>query len=48
MLEISFADSETDSLFKKDSLRRIKVELVYKPDSVKDDHLSRYYVAIIF
>jgi len=22
--------------------------LVYKPDSVKDDHLSRYYVAIIF
>jgi len=23
-------------------------ELVYKPDSVNDDHLSRYYVAIIF
>jgi len=22
--------------------------LVYKPDSVNDDHLSRYYVAIIF
>jgi len=25
-----------------------KSELVYKPDSVKDDHLSWYYVAIIF
>ncbi len=25
-----------------------KSELVCKPDSVNDDHLSRYYVAIIF